>query len=168
MITWRKGVIFLSLSLLLLVSSCGKNEPPSKYKQVNQESQQGKTPAVVKESQKGGSFNKFFPSKGDGYDVNFTQEKKGFAEAKLKKAGKEVATLSINDTTNLPDAAKKFEKSTRKVGGYPAVDVGSTQTSVLVKKRYQVKVISKGATFTKSDRETWLQKFNLSGLESLK
>jgi hypothetical protein len=167
MIKWRKSLIFVSLALLLLVSSCG-SKPPSKYNQANTESKKGQKPAVVKESEKGGSFNKFFPKKADGYDVNYTQEKTGFAEAKLKKAGKEVATLSINDTTNIPDAAKKFEKSTRKIGGYPAVDVGSTQTSVLVKKRYQVKVISKAPTFTKSDRETWLQKFNLSGLESLK
>jgi hypothetical protein len=73
----------------------------------------------------------------------------------------------ISDTSSTPGTASKFANSTKKIGGYPAVEMGKTQTSVLVNK-YQVKVISKSPTFTASDRAAWIEKFNLSGLASLK
>ncbi len=155
------------LAVLLLVTSCSAKQP-SRFDQAQIEStKRGATPAVVKESQQGSSFNKFLPKGGGGYDRVFTQEKKGFAEAKLNKNGKNVAMLSISDTVNLPDAAKKFQSSTQKIGGYPAVDVGNTQTAVLVG-HYQVKVLSRDPSFTKSDRDAWLKQFDLNGLANLK
>ncbi|MBD0264961.1 MAG: hypothetical protein ICV78_20240, partial [Tolypothrix sp. Co-bin9] len=66
-----------------------------------------------------------------------------------------------------PSAAAKYPNSTKKIGGFPAVTLGNTHTSVLVGK-YQVKVISKDPSFTPSDREDWIEKFNLSGLSRLK
>src|SRR5262245_13531410 len=46
----------------------------------------------------GSAFNKIFPASGtDGFKLVFTQEKTGFAEAKLLKAGVDVATLAISD-----------------------------------------------------------------------
>lgn len=154
----------LLLSLLLLVTSCAAKEP-SRFEQAQQTSSQQKSgQAVVKDATQGANFNKFFPKGGDGYDRVYTQEKKGFAQAKLKQNGKEVATLSISDTKSTPDTAKKYQQSTKKIAGYPAATLGNSQTSVLVNNRYQVTVRSTEPTF---DREAWLKKFDLNGLARL-
>lgn len=126
------------------------------------------SPRPTKKPVSGGQFNKLFPSGGDGYSVTFQQEKAGFAEAKLKKSGKEVAVLSINDTNSNPSAADKFKSSSSKIGGYPSIQVGSSQTALLVGDRYQVKVRSVAPSFSVSDRTVWLKKFKLSKLETLK
>lgn len=165
---FRKVLAPILLVVLLLVSSCS-SPPPSRYDQAQREStQRGSTPAVVKESTQGGEFNKFFPKPGGGFERVFVQEKKGFAEAKLKEGGKDVAVLSVSDTVNLPSARQKFQNSGQTIAGYPAADQGASATAVLVGNRYQVKVQSRDPSFSKSDREAWLQKFNLRGLASLK
>lgn len=76
--------------------------------------------------------------------------------------------LSISDTLSTPSAAAKYQKSTTQIAGYPAVEIGDTQTGVLVGGRYQVKVISRAPSFTARDREAWLERFNLNGLARLK
>jgi hypothetical protein len=163
----RKILAPLFLSLLLLVTACAK-EAPSRFEQAQQESSQQKSgQAVVKDATQGAEFNKFLPKAGNGYERVFTQEKKGFAEAKLKKDGKDVAMLSISDTKSTPTAAAKFQQSTTKIAGYPALEIGNTQTAVLVNDRYQVKVLSRDPSFTASDRQAWLQKFDLRGLAQL-
>ncbi|WP_017652249.1 hypothetical protein [Fortiea contorta] len=163
----RRILAALLLSVLLLVTACAP-KPPSRFDQVQREStQQRSGQAVAKDATQGSKLNKFFPTAGDGYQRVYTQEKKGFSEANLKKDGKTVAQLAISDTTSLPSAAAKFSNSTKKIGGYPAVTVGNTQTSVLVGK-FQVKVISKDPTFTESDRADWIEKFNLAGLAQQK
>ena len=98
----------------------------------------------------------------------YTQEKKGFAEAKLKKDGKNVAMFSISDTSSLPNAAAKYAEATETIAGYPAVEVGSTQTAILVADRYQVKVLSRDPSFDRGMRQAWLEKFKLSKLAALK
>jgi len=102
----------------------------------------------------------------------FTQEKKGFAEAKLKKDGKDMAMLAISDAasdvTAGVSATKKFDKSTAKISGYPALEIGKTQTALLVSDRYQVKVLSRNPAFTQAERREWIQKFDLAGLSRLK
>ncbi|MEH2315483.1 MAG: hypothetical protein V7K35_29665 [Nostoc sp.] len=163
----RKVVAALLLSVVLLTTACTA-KAPGRFDQVQKEStQQRNGQAVTKTATQGSEFNKLFPNAGDGYQRVYTQEKKGFAEAKLKKGGKEVALLSISDTTSTPSTAAKFSKSTKKIGGYPAVEVGKTQTAILVGK-YQVKALSRDSSFTASDRADWLEKFNLSRLASLK
>lgn len=82
----------------------------------------------------------------------------------MKTDGNDVAVLSISDTTSTPTAAAKFKSSTKKINGYPAVEVGNTQTAILVGNRYQVKISSRDQAFTASDRAAWLKKFNLDGL----
>lgn len=169
---WRRAIAPLFLSLLLLMTAC-QPEAPSPYSQAQQEStQRGAQPAVSKDAMQGSKFNQFFPKSQNGYDRVFSQEKKGFAEAKLNNGGKTVAMLAISDAvgtqTGGTDATQKFAKSTRKIGGYPAVDVGTTQTAVLVDDRYQVKVLSRDPSFTATDREAWLNKFDLNGLAKLK
>ena len=112
-----------------------------------------------------GTFGRFA---GDGYERVYTQEKKGFAEAKLKKDGQDLAVMAISDIRNTPTAASKFQNSTTQIGGFPAVKQGSTGTAVLVADRYQVKVLSRNPSFTASDRQVWLEKFDLQGLAKLK
>ncbi len=148
----RKTIIaILLLSLCLSLLSCGSKDevsiPPT-------------TPAA------GGIFNKFFPKKTGDADIVFIQEKSGFAEAKLKKSGKEVATLSIADIVGRSGAADKFNSMT--IAGYPAAQSGSQGTALLVKNRFQVQVRSKDDGFTADDRRQWLEKFDLRGLENLK
>jgi len=173
----RQILAGLCLSVLLLTTACAP-EAPSRWDQVQQETTQKKpaaqtkttTPKTTTAASKpvsGSQFNKFFPRPGSGYERVYTQEKAGFAEAKLKQGGKDVAMLAISDTASNPSAAAKYQQSSRTVAGYPAVETGTTATSVLVGDRYQVKVISRDPAFTKSDREAWLQKFDLNGLENL-
>lgn len=164
----RKILAALLLSIILLTTACAQ-QAPGRFDQVQQESsQQKKGQAIAKDATQGSEFNKFFPQASDGYQRVFTQEKKGFAEAKLKQDGKDVAVMAISDTTSLPAAAAKFSNSTKKISGYPALEVGNTQTAILVNDRYQVKVLSRSPSFTAADREAWIQKFNLSGLSRLK
>lgn len=163
----RSVIAALLISTLLFLAAC-QPQAPSRFDQAQQESSQQRSgQAVAKNATQGSSFNNFFPGTQAGYERVYTQEKKGFAEAKLKKDGKDVALLSISDTTSLPKAAAKFQNSTRKIGGYPALEIGNTQTAVLVGNRYQVKVLSRDPSFTQSDREAWLQKFKLNGLARL-
>ncbi|BAY88306.1 MULTISPECIES: hypothetical protein [unclassified Tolypothrix] len=163
----RRILAALLLSVLLLTSACSA-KTPGRFDQAQQESSRQKSgQAVAKNATQGSKLNKFFPSGGDGYQRVYTQEKKGFSEANLKKGGKVVAQLAISDTTSTPTAAAKFSNSSKKVAGYPAVTLGNTQTSILVGK-YQVKAISKDPTFTATDREAWLEKFDLNGLARLK
>ncbi|YAF97685.1 MAG: hypothetical protein AB3A66_08530 [Nodularia sp. CChRGM 3473] len=158
----------LLLSVLLLTTACTPQEP-GRFDQVQQESsQQKRGQAVVETATQGGEFNKFFPSADDGYQRVFTQEKKGFAEAKLKKDGKDLAMLAISDTSSTPTTAASYSNSTKKIAGYPAREIGNTQTAVLVNNRYQVKVLSRDPSFSASDRADWIEKFNLDGLAQLK
>jgi hypothetical protein len=172
----RRTLAPFLIAVMLLVTACGETKAPSRWDKAQQESTQKPSKTQQANSPKpaqklpskpvaGGSLNKFFPAASDGLSRTFTQEKAGFAEAKLKKGGKEVAVLSINDLAGNPSAADKFNASTEKIGGYPAVKQGKTMISILVGNRYQVKIQSKDPSF---DREAWLEKFNLSGLASLK
>lgn len=162
----RRVLLAFLLGTVLLINSCG-NQPASRFDDAQQASTAKGSSAVVAESESGSSFNQFFPDGSGDYERVYTQEKKGFAEAKLKKDGKEVAVLSISDTLNTPSAVNKFQQSVETIGGYPAVNQGKTGTAVLVADRFQVKVLSRDDSFTEQERKTWLNKFNLSGLAQL-
>ena len=114
----------------------------------------------------GGKLNPFFPADEGGFKRIFTQEKVGFVQAKLERDGIEVATLSVSDLGNDADALSKFENASFQIAGCPAVTRGSLGTAVLAG-RFQVQVRSKTGSFTASDREAWLEKFDLSGLSRL-
>jgi hypothetical protein len=164
---WRRVFLPILFSVLLFVTACAP-QPPSRFEQAQKEStQRGAQPAVAKDATQGSEFNKFFPKPEKGYERVFTQEKKGFAEAKLKKEGKEIAMLAISDVTGTP-AGDKFKSATKTIAGYPAVTVGTTQTAILVNNRYQVKVLSRDlVNFKEAEREAWLKKFDLAGLAKL-
>jgi hypothetical protein len=164
---WRIRFASIFLSLLLFLTACTAN-PPSRYEQVQKETtQRGAPSAVSQEAVSGGNFNKFFPKSISGYEIVPAQEKKGFAEYKVKKDGQTVAMLSISDTISVPSAAAKFQDSPLTIAGYPAVEQGTTATGILVGDRYQVKVLSRDPSFTKEDRAAWLQKFDLQGLAQI-
>lgn len=164
---WRRVFASLVLSLVLFLSACSA-QAPSRYDQVQRDTTaRGAPAAVAKAAEQGSSFNQFFPRTVPGFEIVPAQEKKGFAEYKVNQGGKNVAVLSINDTTGTP-AAQKFQTSTLKIGGYPAVEQGQNMTALLVGDRYQVKVSSRDASFTKENRADWLTKFNLRGLQNLK
>ncbi len=111
----------------------------------------------------GSTFNAAFPPDGvDGCKRVFTQEKDGFAEAKLQKDGKDVATLSIADTNANAEAKAKFDGAKEKLGDWPMTTVGKNQTTVLVKDRYQVKVSS--PSLDHDARKKLLEKFDLKRL----
>ncbi|MDG2991308.1 hypothetical protein L3556_10255 [Candidatus Synechococcus calcipolaris G9] len=162
-----RALVGFCLVVLLLLTGCAP-QTPSPFEQAQQEStQRGATPAVSREATQGSEFNKFFPPDGDGYERIYVQEKKGFAEAKLKKDGKDLAMLSISDTISLPEAAQKFQNSPMAIAGYPALEIGATQTAILVSDRYQVKVLSRDPGFGPGDRQEWIEKFDLTGLSKL-
>lgn len=169
MVTTRSGKVFASLVLgLSLVTIACAPEAPSRYDQVQKDTSPKGNTAVAKEAVNGSQFNRYFPKSGNGFSVAPAQEKRGFAEHKVNRGGKNVAVLSINDTISNPTATNKFQQSTTKIGGFPAVEQGSTGTAVLVGDRFQVKAQSRDPSFTKQDRTTWLQKFDLTGLSTLK
>lgn len=163
------ATLSLGLALGLALAACSKDPPPStRWNDAAAAVAESAKPIVTASAppQAGGALNKFFPADGaDGYSRVFTQEKDGFAEAKLKKDGKDVATASIADTRTNDDAKKKFEGVTEKVSGYPVVKVGGNQSSVLVAERYQVKISS--ATLDHDARKALLAKFDLAGLSKL-
>lgn len=161
-----KPLLPIVLVFLLTLSAC--SSAPSKYDQVQKDTTGFKAPAAVeKAAEKGSTFNQFFPASEGEYAVVPSQEKKGFAEYKLKRNGETLAMLSINDTISLPAAAAKYENATVNVAGFPSVVQGTTATGLLVNGRYQVKVLSRDPSFTEADRALWLQKFDLQGLAQL-
>lgn len=178
---WVAGIL---LTLVLIVGGCvaanspssntGQSPKPTPTTIVDRKDRSPKPAPSVnsspinQKSVSGAKLNKFFPSASSGYNIVFQQEKKGFAEAKLKKSGQDLAMLSINDVANNPSAVAKFKNSSDEIDGYPSVEVGKNQTSVLVGDRYQVKARSLADDFSPSDREDWIEKFNLSGLSRLK
>jgi hypothetical protein len=160
----RPGWLFCLLLVVVLLSACSPVER-SRWEEA-QEATSGQS-ATAREALAGGEFNKFFPTSNNEYQVVYTQEKRGFAEAVLKHEGEDMATLSVFDTISNPDAVAKYAESTETVDNYPAVAVGENGTSILVADRFQVQVRSKAESFTAADREEWLQAFDLAGLAAL-
>lgn len=113
----------------------------------------------------GKRLNAFFPETIEGGKRTFTTEKTGYTEAKYQKDGAEVCTLTIADVIDNADSKEKFAKSTEKVGGYPVATFGKKQTMLLVKDRYQVKIISEGLAHEK--RKEILGGLNLGGIAAL-
>ncbi len=167
MISFRKFLVAFVLTGCLLLTSCAPQQVDTRFDGAQKESTSKGATAVVDNSQSGSAFNRYFPDSGSGYDRVYSQEKQGFAQAKLKKDGQEIAILSISDVLNNTSTVNKFQDSTSQIKGFPAVSQGKTGTAVLVGDRYQVKIRSKDDSFTESDRETWLGKFDLRGLSKL-
>jgi hypothetical protein len=165
-----KSLAILTLCGFMLACSSKKAETApqeaEKPKQTTVETTPPPPPPV--EVVDGSSFNKFFPKSEGEFEVVFTQEKDGFAQAKLKKGGNELATLTVSDVVKNADAITDYASSTKKIANYPAVAKGSLGTAVLVENRFQVQVRSKDKAFSEADREQWLQKFDLATMAKIK
>jgi hypothetical protein len=162
---WRRSLVAILLVASLWISGC-QPKAPSQFSEIQKETSKSGAVAVAKDATQGSEFNKFFPKPDAGFERVYTQEKKGFAEAKLKRDGKDIAMLSVSDTRSIPGSAAKYANATEKIANFPAVNMGNTQTSVLVG-NYQVKVLSRDPLFNKDDRSTWIAKFDLNGISKL-
>lgn len=159
--------IFLVLTLFLIAPACSNNETSSRFDAAQQESTQSGASAVAEDAVKGGKLNRYFPKPNDPYQVIYTQEKRGFAQAKLKDNGQELALMSISDIANNPSAADKFKESRETIQGYPVVNQGSKATATLVNNRYQIKIVSRNNSFDETSRKQWLEEFDLETLAKL-
>jgi hypothetical protein len=153
-------------ALLAMTAVTGCYQEPSRFDKVQQETRRN-APAVSKEALPGSSFNVMFPKPSGDFDIVYTQEKTGFAQANLVKKGQDVATLSIFDTVSSPEAADKYKETQETFEGYPITEIGNMGTGLLVGGRYQIQIRSMDANFSKFDREDWLKKFDLANLAKL-
>ena len=115
----------------------------------------------------GTAFNRLFPTPGPGEQLIFTQEKRGFSEAKLKQGDQTTALLAISDTITAPEAKGKFAASTERLQGWPLAEQGGQASALLVADRFQVKVIGQGAGLDLQQRHDLLAAFQLQKLAAL-
>jgi len=156
----RRVVRLGLLALLLGVSACSKE--PSRWDQAATAT----LPAPAAPKVEGAKLNSFFLADGtDGYSRVFTQEKPGFVEAKLKKDGQEVATLTISDASSDEAVKAKYASAADKVESQPLVTVGKNQSAVLVNNKFQLKVSSQ--SLDAEARKALLAKFDINGLAKL-
>lgn len=139
----------------------------TKNDDTNETNSVSKNKNLSKEVLPGSTFNRYFPKSKKDYKIVFSQEKKGFASANLKKKGKVIALLSITDTNNNLRAKKKYKSSSKKIKGYPSAKKGSKGLSILVNDRFQVSATSKSTKLKSKSLEKWITRFDLRGLSKL-
>jgi hypothetical protein len=115
----------------------------------------------------GTAFNRLFPPAEAGEEVVFSQEKRGFSEARLRRDGQVAALLAISDVITNPTARDKFAASQERLQGWPLVEQGAQASALLVADRFQVKVIGQGVGLDPQQRHELLQAFDLRGLQAL-
>ena len=86
----------------------------------------------------GPAFNPLFPKPHPGEQLIFTQEKRGFSQARLKEGDTVKALLSISDVITSPATRAKFSGATQELREWPLVDQGSQASALLVADRFQV------------------------------
>jgi hypothetical protein len=112
-------------------------------------------------------FNRLFPKPQTGEQLVFTQEKRGFSQARLKQGAEVRALLSISDMASSPASRNKFIHSEERLQSWPLVDQGSQASALLVADRFQVKVIGQGNGLDVQQRHELLGSFDLSALAAL-
>jgi len=112
-------------------------------------------------------FNRLFPKPQAGEQLVFTQEKRGFSQARLKQGAEVRALLSISDVTSAPASRNKFIHTEERLQSWPLVDQGSQASALLVADRFQVKVIGQGNGLDPEQRHVLLEAFDLSALAAL-
>ena len=115
----------------------------------------------------GTAFNRLFPAPGPGEQLVFTQEKRGFSEARLKQGDQTRALLAISDTITAPTSRDKFSASSEKIAGWPLVEQGPQASALLVADRFQVKVIGQGTGLDAPQRHDLIAAFELKDLAAL-
>jgi hypothetical protein len=162
----RTAILIPALLAFALAGGC-KGDADNQRWQAAEKETKGK-PAVANDAVEGGSLNRFFPKEGEGdFSITFKQEKDGFAMASVSHDSVEQATISLTDLKGQDDAVDKFSGAPMKIAGHPAMADGSKGTKALVAGRFQVSVRSSADTFTEEDRKTWIESFDLAGLEAM-
>ena len=115
----------------------------------------------------GTALNRLFPEPQVGEKLVFTQEKRGFSQARLKQGDEVRALLSISDVTSSPASRAKFSGSASTLAGWPLVEQGDQSSALLVADRFQVKVIGQGPGLDSAQRHELLGAFDLPALASL-
>jgi hypothetical protein len=115
----------------------------------------------------GSAFNRLFPAPEPGESLVFTQEKRGFSQARLRQGDQLKALLSISDVITAPEAKDKFRDAPDRLKGWPLVEQGSQASALLVADRFQVKVIGQGEGLDPGMRHDLLGAFDLRGLAAL-
>ena len=113
-------------------------------------------------------FNRLFPKPQTGEQLVFTQEKRGFSQARLKQGAEVRALLSISDVASSPASRNKFIHTEERLQSWPLVDQGSQASALLVADRFQVKVIGQGSGLDAQQRHELLGAFDLAALAALK
>ncbi len=116
----------------------------------------------------GSAFNRLFPAAEAGTSLTFSQEKRGFSEARLKSGDAVLALLAISDTITAPEARAKFDLARERLDGWPLVEQGEHASALLVADRFQVKVIEQNGALDVGKRHEVLERFDLQGLASLR
>jgi hypothetical protein len=129
----------------------------------------GGTVANVPKSEvvNGTAFTRLFPKVEPGEQLVFTQEKRGFSEARLKQGDRVKALLAISDVTTAPAARSKFDVSEAMLQGWPLVEQGAQASALLVADRFQVKVIGQGTGLDVEQRHELIGQFDLRRLAAL-
>ena len=108
-------------------------------------------------------LKEYFPLDGaGGYKRVIRANRVGYVEASLEKDGKEIAILSISDAERLAYVKARFENATEKVDGFPLLSSGQDLSTILVRDRFEIKVLSK--TLDASARKAVLASFDLKRL----
>jgi len=165
------GSNLFRLSLLILLAvlpACGKNAATPAPVVAQEQPSSLMAQPVAGAASPAGALGPFFPQTGSGFTVEPVQEQAGYAEASLKMELTEVARLSIRDAAQDPATLAAFNNSAAQIGGYPMLETGSGGTAILVANRFLVGVQAVAPDFAQTDREYWLQQFNLAGLAGLK
>jgi hypothetical protein len=115
----------------------------------------------------GPAFNRLFPKPQAGEELIFTQEKRGFSQARLKEGDSTKALLSISDVLTAPEARDKFSGASQQLRSWPLVEQGPQASALLVADRFQVKVIGQGSGLDQEKRHELLEAFDLPGLAAL-
>jgi hypothetical protein len=122
---------------------------------------------ATKEVVNGTLFNRLFPKPQAGEQLVFTQEKRGFSQARLKQGAEVRALLSISDVASSAASRNKFIHSEERLQSWPLVDQGSQASALLVADRFQVKVIGQGSGLDVQQRHELLGAFDLPALAAL-
>jgi hypothetical protein len=122
---------------------------------------------ATKEVVNGTLFNRLFPKPQAGEQLVFTQEKRGFSQARLKQGAEVRALLSISDVASSPASRNKFIHTNERLQSWPLVDQGSQASALLVADRFQVKVIGQGSGLDVQQRHELLGAFDLPALAAL-
>ena len=122
---------------------------------------------ATREVVNGTLFNRLFPKPQTGEQLVFTQEKRGFSQARLKQGAEVRALLSISDVASSPASRNKFIHTEERLQSWPLVDQGSQASALLVADRFQVKVIGQGSGLDVQQRHELLGAFDLSALAAL-